>query len=214
MTTTIDQWDAPQLARHACNVFLFWGRHQAGARLIYRALALDPHQAAALRCLSDLLDVEGTEVFAGVVLEYALEASTGLTDEERQELDDLRFFSKWTWGFARHQSGEPHLAQEAFADRSAFAVDEERYTAFLNQMLARAGSLAQGFQSALTLCGVLAGFVVHTERGDQVGIGELLHPERLQLTATYDEWLRSSTEDLDALEAERQQQALESDNPQ
>lgn len=115
--TAIEDLSAQQVARHAFNVFLFSGRHQTGAKLIYHALRLDQTSAEALRCLSDLMDADGTQVFSGVVLEYALSESTGITGEDRRVLDDLRFMAKWSWGFARHKSGNPHLGQEAFADR-------------------------------------------------------------------------------------------------
>ena len=101
----IKELNASQLARHAFNVFLFSGRHVTGAKLIYRALALDPRNAEALRCLSDLLDAEGTEVFSAVVLEYALDEGTGISGEGRDVLDNLRFLAIWSWGFSSHKSG-------------------------------------------------------------------------------------------------------------
>ena len=159
MTATIGQLNANQLARHAFNVFLYGSRHVVGARLIYRALELDPCEPGALRCLSDLLDSEGTEHLSGVTLEYALDPSTGVQGEERKELDDLRFLAIWSWGFSRHRSGEPHLSQETFRDRSAFLVDEEGYAAFLASVTGSDASLEYGFQAARTLCGAMAGFL-------------------------------------------------------
>ena len=207
MAATIEQLNAAQLGRHAFNVFLFLGRHRTGARLIYRALELDPHNAEALRCLSDLLDAEGTEVFSGVVLEYALAESTGLSQKECETLDDLRFLAKWSWGFSRHKSGEPHLSQEAFSDRSQFVVDEERYKEFLAQVVEPAGSLTRAFESAHTLCGAMAGFLVHDGAAGKAGIEESLHPERFEKTTAYEEWCRTSTEELDALEVARREQS-------
>ncbi|HAF45803.1 MAG: hypothetical protein A2100_03515 [Sideroxydans sp. GWF2_59_14] len=202
-TSTIEHLNASQLARHAFNVFLFSGRHQTGARLIYRALELQPHNAEALRCLSDLLDSNGTEVFSGVVLEYALSEEPQFSVEERQTLDDLRFLAKWSWGFSSHTSGNPHLAQDAFADRSAFLVDDSRYQQFLDQILTRTGSLEGGFKAAHTLCGAMAGFLQHGELGGKAGVVESLHPEQFQKTEVYSQWLQSPTDELDALEKAR-----------
>jgi len=204
MTSTIEELDANQLARHAFNVFLFSGRHQTGAKLIYRALELDPRNAEALRCLSDLLDAEGTEVFSGVVLEYAMSESTAIVGEQRKVLDDLRFLAKWSWGFSRHKSGDAHLAQQAFAERSAFTVDEDRYKDFLDQLVNRTGSLEGGFKAAHLLCGAMAGFLVHKQLGTKAGIEESVYSDRFVKTTAQSEWLRSSTEELDALETERQ----------
>src|SRR5437870_2472118 len=112
--TVIADLSAAELGRHAFNVFLFAGRHQTGARLIYHALSKNSYKPLALRCLSDLLDTEGTEVFSGAVLEYALTSDSPLNAEERTELDDLRFLAIWSWGFSRHKSGQAFLPQEAF----------------------------------------------------------------------------------------------------
>jgi hypothetical protein len=204
---TIGQLTAQQLARHAFNVFLFSGRHQTGARLIYRALELDPRDAQALRCLSDLLDADGTHVFSGTVLEYALSETTGIAGDEREVLDSLRFLAKWSWGFSRHKSGESHLAQEAFADRSMFIVDEERYKEFLAQLIGSAGSLQKAFESAHALCGAMAGFLLHREHGGTAGLEESLHPERFVRTDAYSQWLHGGTEELDALEVARQKKS-------
>ncbi len=203
----IEQLSAQQVARHAFNVFLFSGRHQTGAKLIYHALRLDQANAEALRCLSDLMDADGTEVFSGVVLEYALSESTGITGEDRRVLDDLHFLAKWSWGFARHQSGNPHLGQEAFTDRAAFVVEEDRYREFLAQVVNPAGSLPDGFKAAHTLCGAMAGFLTHREFGGKAGIEESVHPDRFSETPAYREWLKTSTDELDALERERQKKS-------
>jgi hypothetical protein len=203
----IHQLSPQQVARHAFNVFLFSGRHQTGAKLIYHALNINPKNADALRCLSDFMDADGTQVFSGVVLEYALSESTGIAGEDRRMLDDLRFLAKWSWGFSRHQSGTPHLGQEAFADRSAFVVEEDRYGEFLTQVIDPAGSLQNGFKAAHTLCGAMAGFLTHQKFGGEAGIEESMHPDRFSQTSAYAEWLKTSTDELDALERERQKKS-------
>jgi hypothetical protein len=207
MPMIIEQLSARQVARHAFNVFLFSGRHQTGAKLVYHAVRLDPKDAEALRCLSDLLDAKGTEIFSGIVLEYALSESTGIAGEARKVLDDLRFLAKWSWGFARHRSGSPHLAGDAFKDRTAFVVEEDRYQEFLAQVVKPAGSLPNAFKAAHTLCGAMAGFLAHRELGRTADIGESLHPDRFTETPAYREWLKTSTDELDALEAARQAKA-------
>ncbi|MES2823230.1 MAG: hypothetical protein V4732_06500 [Pseudomonadota bacterium] len=203
LPTVIKQLNANQLARHAFNVFLFSGRHVTGAKLIYRALELDSHNAVALRNLSDFMDAPGTETFSAVALEYALCESTGIVGEPRKILDDVLFLAKWSWSFSKHNSGNPHLGKEAFSDREAFTVDQVRYKQFLDQTIIHAGSLENAFRAAHLLCGILAGFFTH-KLGGKVGIEESFHADRFIRAPIYQEWLESSTEELDALEEARQ----------
>lgn len=202
MANTMSELDAQQLAEYASRVFVYEGRHQEGARLIYRALELDPHHPTALRCLSDFLDIEGVQHLSAVTLVYALAPSTGLSGEARRELDDLLFFAQWTWGFSTHKSGEPSLSQEAFHDRSAFQVDTERWNAFLARATGPDQSLEDGFQAARTLCGVLAGFLNHHDQSKE--IGEVFHPERFEQTPDYGSWLQTSPQKFEELGAPHQ----------
>ena len=204
---TIAQLTPAQLARHAFNVFLFGGRHQTGAKLIYHALTIEPYEPEALRCLSDFLDSKDTEVFSGIVLEYALAPDSPLTPSERTVLDDLRFLAKWSWEFSRHRSGERHLPGEAFKDRSQFIVDEERYLAFLQQALPPDGSFRTGFVAAHTLVGAMSGLITHQQFGAAAPFAELLHPDRFHQTDAYAQWLSSDTAELDALEKSRQERS-------
>jgi hypothetical protein len=201
----ISQLTAQQLARHAFNVFLFSGRHVTGARLIYHSLTLDRYEPEAIRCLSDLLDNDGTEIFSAVALDYALAPESPISPEARQTLDDLRFVAKWSWGFSRHRSGSPHLAGEQFNNRAEFEVDEPRYQEMLQQAVRPAGSLSRAFTAAHTLSGAMGGLLSHTRFGGRAPLDELFHPERFERTNDYDVWLASATDELDALERARQE---------
>ena len=145
--TRIADLNADQLAHHALNIFIAQGRHVEGARVIYRALQLDPHHPAALRCLSDFLAHQGTEPFAAATLEHALSGAVPLNDDARRMLDDLRFLDIWSWGFSRHVSGETNLSSEAFKNREDFLFDGPAYAAFLNTVTEPAGSLQGAFQA-------------------------------------------------------------------
>jgi hypothetical protein len=199
----ISQLTTSQLARHAFNVFLFAGRHVTGARLIYHSLALDHYQPEAIRCLSDLLDKDGTEIFSAVALEYALACDSGIPTEARRTLDDLRFLAKWSWGFSKHKSGKPHLGGEQFEDRTQFDVDEARYQEMVQQAVRAAGSLSGAFTAAHTLSGAMGGLLTHIRFGAQASLDELFHPAQFERTSEYDVWLASSTDELDALERAR-----------
>ena len=179
---------AAQLARHAENVFLFQGRHVLGARLIYHALLLDPKNWSALQRLSDFMDSKGTEQLSAAVLEYMLAPDVGALPEVRQEVDNLLFLCKWTWGFSRHRSGRPDLAGEDFRDRRAFTVDEARYRQeFLDPVVSLGGgSLAGAVRATHALAGRLGGLLRHREYTRNVPLEEIFHPERYVRTPEYD----------------------------
>jgi hypothetical protein len=198
---------ATQLARHATNTFVFWGRQETGTRLAYHALVLDPKQPEGLARLSDFLDIEPAQPFSAAVLEYGCAQEAGLPAEARTTLQEARFHALWSWGFSRHQSGRTELGWEDFADRSQFTFDEGRYQAFIGSVLDRAGSLGNALRSAHALAGALAGLLTHRELGPQAPFEELYHPERFVRTPAYAEWLSSPADQLDHLEEERARQS-------
>ncbi|MRD47546.1 hypothetical protein GHT07_09670 [Caenimonas koreensis DSM 17982] len=200
----VEQLSASELARHAFNVFLITGRQPVVGRLVYRALELNPRHPAALRYLSDFLNAPGTEPFSAVVLEYALSPAVGLDKAAHAQLNKLRFFDMWTWGYARHKSGRTQLQQDDFADQSAFDIDGAGYCALFDRVLVPAGSLHAAFTAAHTLCGAMSGLLAHPQLGAKAGLNEALHPEQFIKTNAYDAWLKSHTMELDALEEERE----------
>ncbi len=195
--TRIADLSADQLAHHALNIFIAQGRHVEGARVIYRALQLDPHHPGALRCLSDFLAHEGTEPFAAATLEHALSGAVPLADDARRMLDDLRFLDIWSWGFSRHVSGEAHL----------IVFDGPAYAAFLNTVTEPAGSLQGAFQAAVRICGLMSGLLRHAEK-DNPAFDDVLGSSAFVETEAYPAWLASPTDDLDtldqAIQAQRQ----------
>lgn len=210
MPQTAEQLDAGQLARHASNVFIFLGRHPDWGRLIFHALELDPRHPEALRGLADFFNAPGTEVFAGIVLEYALRVAEPLDDAARKLLLDQRFLTMWSLGYSRHRSGSTQLTQADFADPSMFIVDEDGYRKYLDQVRVPSGSLEADFRAAHTLCGALSGFLAHRDGMTQVGLEQVLHPEQFEKTAAYETWLHYDVAELDALEAERQKHTVAS----
>lgn len=197
--TRIADLNADQLAHHALNIFIAQGRHVEGARVIYRALQLDPHHPGALRCLSDFLAHQGTEPFAAVTLEHALSGAFPLDDDARRMLDDLRFLDIWSWGFSRHASGEANLSGEAFKNREDFVFDGPAYAAFLNTVTEPAGSLQGAFQAAVRICGLMSGLLRHPQK-DNPAFDDVLRSSTLIETEAYPAWLASPTDDLDALD--------------
>ncbi|MDI9224893.1 hypothetical protein [Stenotrophomonas sp. PFBMAA-4] len=203
--TTFAELNAAQLATHALNIFIAEGRHIEGARVIYRALQLDPHEPDALRSLSDFHASSGTEAFSAATMEYALSGAIDLSTEERQKLEALHFLDIWTWGFARHSSGEAQLSAEAFKNRDDFEVDHAAYAAFLGTIVEPAGSPQAAFQAAHRLSGLMAGFLQHASN-DNPDLDTVLRGEGFVETPEYAQWLQSSTDDLDALDKAIQEQ--------
>jgi hypothetical protein len=188
--------DADALARHAWNLFLYQGRTQLGARLIYRALELEPDHPVALRSLSDFLDQPGTEVLAAAVLEHAMATVPSPAFEE------LLFRARWWWGFAAHDSGSTSLNPQDFEDRGRFTLDEPRYRAFL----ADVGPVDSASRAAWRMVGVVSGMIRHRQKGEEVGLADLHDPAVLEPTAEYEQWLDSEPDPrLEGMERARQE---------
>src|SRR5882672_8075812 len=152
----LEALDAARLGRHAENVFLFQGRHQACARLCHHALRLDPDEPAALRSLSDLLSGDQVqqspwEEFSAAVLEYALRPGSPLGEAERKRIQDHLFLAKWSWAFIKRLDGQTTASWEELQNRALFCEESERYAAFLSPVLRRCGSIEQVFATAHTL---------------------------------------------------------------
>ena len=195
---------ADALAEHAFNLFLYQGRHALGAKLIYEALRQDPYHVLALRCLADLLEQKGTEIFSAIVLEYARMYATIVEESELDALEEILFISKWSWGFARHASGKTELSMADFADRSQFITDHERYQTFLDEIFTRTESLETGFQAAHRVCGLMAQFVEHKEGIDAASQFEaIFNPQNFVMSDAHEAWLDSYDPVLDELMLKR-----------
>ena len=190
---------AENLATHAFNIFLTQGRHIEGARVIYHALRLQPHNPLALRCLSDFHANEGTEQFSAVTLEYALSEPCGIQGPNRQVIDDLRFLSIWSWGFSKHKSGAVNLDGTAFQTRDDFVFDAAGYKVFIDGLVARCGSLESACQASHRLTGVMAGFLRHVSKSSP-SIEDVVDPTQFVETDAYAQWLQSPAEPLIALD--------------
>jgi len=200
----IKDLSAPQLARHAFNMFLHQGRHVTGARLIYHALVLNFNEPEGLRCLSDFHDNKGTEQLSAAVLDYALAPTTPVPDDFRREMDELRFRCIWMWGRSRHDSGRKDLAADDFRDRSRFKVDEVGYKEFVEPVIKLGGSLEGAVRGAHTLTGAMGGLLTHNQYGAKAPLEEIFYLERFHRLPAYDQWLREDTAPLDAIERWRQ----------
>jgi hypothetical protein len=205
--TTIEQLNADQLAQYASSLYQRHGRNRLGARLIYRALELDPRNAAALRGLSDLLD-KSTKPFAAAALEYAIDRKSDIAAKDKAVIEDLLFSAKWSWGFSRHKRGETNLAPGDFKDRAAFKVDSGKYRSFLDKAVRPARSLENAVRSARILCGLIGGIVEHRSKGANVLIADTYKHDQFRRSAAYAEFLRSSADNLDAMSAESPQPQL------
>jgi hypothetical protein len=206
---------AAELGRHAENVFLFAGRHQTCARLVYHALILDAREPRALIALSDMLAGDqvhpsGWEQLSAAVLEYALRPESALSPPDRESCERHLFLAKWSWAFARKKDGRTTASWEELQDRSLFTLDEPGYAEFLGGILKRGGSLEGCFKMAHALIGAMAGLLVHATLGGKAPVEEVFHPERFQRAPAYEPWLGGDTAELDALEREREKKSKRS----
>jgi hypothetical protein len=196
--TTIEQLSADRLAQYASALYQRHGRNRLGARLIYRALELEPRNAAALRGLSDLLD-KSTKPFAAAALEYAIDRKSEISAEDKSAIEELLFSAKHSWGFSRHLGGGTNLTPDDFRDRAAFKVDSGKYRSFLDKAVRPARSLENAVRSARILCGLIGGIVEHRSKGQKVQIADTYRHGEFKRSAAYTEFLRSSADTLEAM---------------
>ncbi len=199
--TRVSELSAERLAAYAGEFFPLTDQHRTVARLLYHALVLEPRQPVALRGLADLMDHDGLEYLAALVLEYALAPAADLPEDERRHTEDLRFELMWAWGFARHESGAADLAAEEFRDRTKFSVEEDRYRQFIARSVEVMGPPESAFRAIHTLTAAMGGLLAHEHGGDAL-LEEVLHPERFRRTPEYDAWLASDVAALDAVARE------------
>lgn len=141
---------APELAEAATVTLQRLGRNALSARLIYRALELDPYQPQALLMLSEFYRGKsqpvGDEIFAGIIVEYAIDPKSPLSAEQKRLFDRPRIEVMNLWGFVKARAGD-------------FDVDYLGYMSFLSELSMRVGSPANGFKIALAKLGVHAGIL-------------------------------------------------------
>jgi hypothetical protein len=167
------------------------GRCELAARFLYTALELDPYEARALGALAELLDDEGTEGFAALVLEYGLSPDRPISLASREALEAVRRRLRWRWGLAIENGGAERLESEAFEDASRFTVDEAATLAFVEGAKPPGISIEAGFRAAHLLAGTMGGLVTHFTRGQKAELDELFHPERFIETKLRLKWLAS-----------------------
>lgn len=208
---TFDLLTADELAEHAFNVYLSQGRHPLGARLIYRALELSPSHSLALRCLFDLLNQDGMQVFSAITLEYALLYADHDTIEELHAFEELLFMAKWSWGFSHHCSGKKDLHPKDFKNRHDFNHNELQYNDFIHKILQNnlllvsdtQNNLMAAFACAKTLCGIMAQFLVNKDQQKTTQFNSIFNPDSFIKTDSYKDWLNSYEPALDEIIAQR-----------
>ncbi len=208
---TFNTLSADELAEHAFNVYLSQGRHPLGARLIYRALELAPSHTLALRCLFDLLNHDGMQVFSAITLEYALLYADHDAIEELHAFEEMLFIAKWSWGFSQHCSGKKDLHPKDFKNRHEFNCNELRYKEFIHNILHNnlltpsdtQNNLMAAFVCAKTLCGIMAQFLVHIDQQKTTQFNSIFSPDSFIKTPAYTTWLHSYDPVLEEMAAQR-----------
>ena len=151
------------------------GRNHTAFRLLYRTLELDPFHPTSLLILSELYRGHkkgarptGDEILSGIIIEYAMDPKTAMPAQQRPRFEKARLEVMALWGFVTPRGGETD-------------VDHLGYMTYINELMGKVRSVANGFKIALTKLGVQAG---------------ALDPAKGSLTSTYQEWLRSDAKTL------------------
>lgn len=166
---------APQMAEAALKSLQKSGRTPLSLRLVYRTLELDPFNPQGLLILSELyrsrkkgVRPTGDEIFAGIIVEYAMDPKSTVPADKKRLFDKARLEVMTSWGFNTPRGTE-------------FEVDHLGYMSYINELMAQVHSVGNGFRIAMVKLGVQAG---------------ILDPTKGALTRSYEEWLRSSASTL------------------
>jgi len=161
---------APQLADAALTSIQTSGRTNYALRLIYRTLELDPFHPHALLVLSELFRGKakstrpiGDEIFAGIIIEYAMGQKSTVSVEQKRHFDKARAELMVQWGFTTKQGGEVD-------------IDHLGYMSYINELMGKVHSVTNGFKTAHTKLGVRAG---------------VIDPDKDTPNRAYQEWLHS-----------------------
>jgi hypothetical protein len=161
---------APQLAASVLLSLQKTGRSAYALRILYRTLELDPYNPHALLVLSELYRSKtkgvrptGDEIFAGIILEYGMDRKSTVPAEMKPLFDKARVEIMSQWGFVTSRGGEAE-------------VDHLGYMAYINELMGKVHSVANGFK------------IAHTKVGIQAGA---LDPAKGTPTKSYEEWLHA-----------------------
>jgi hypothetical protein len=166
---------APQLATAALQSLQKTGRTAYALRLLYRTLEVDPYHPHALLVLSELYRNKaktgrptGDEIYAGIILEYAMDRKSTVPPAMKPNIDTARVEIMNQWGFVSSRGGEAE-------------IDHLGYMGYINELMGTVHSVANGFKSA------------HTKLGVQAGA---LDPAKGTPTPAYEEWLHADASTL------------------
>lgn len=166
----IQDVQAPKLAEAAFRSIQKSGRTAYALRLLYRALELDPSEPNALLVLVDLFRGKkygarpvGDEIYAGILVEYAMDPHCTMSIEHKRFFDKARSEIMLLWGFVTPKGDE-------------IDMDYIGYMTYINKLLNQALSIANGFRVALAKVGIQAGAIDATS---------------FKPTRTYQDWLQA-----------------------
>jgi hypothetical protein len=159
-----------ELANLATKNLQHSGRTALSGRMIYRTLEVDPYQPQALLMLSEMFRgkpngarPKGDEIFAGIILEFAMDRKSGIPPDAKRFIDAARIEVLNSWGFVTERAGE-------------LDIDHIGYMTYINELMGQVRSVANGFQMAMAKLGVQSG---------------VLDPTTGKHTQLYKDWLKS-----------------------
>jgi hypothetical protein len=190
----IGDLSAQELAGIATGVLQSTGRSMLAARVVYRAIEVNPYQVEAIARLSDLFRgrtigarPEGDEALAGLVLEFGLDPESRMNKDQLVYLAAQRFDIQVLWGFAKPYADiKVNLMPGSPKDPLKFEVQELDYLSFIMELEAHYGSPSSAFSLARVKAGIMGGFA--NAKGKPLPI--------------YREWLQSDASILDRYRSE------------
>jgi hypothetical protein len=191
--------NAPELMRHAQDVFSYAGWTQTTIRLLYRAIELDPYNTPAIQMVIGFfgsgvlgLSREDGLAYSAAVLEYALGARSPIQGESRTLLLGMRVTLMARQGFVRYHGEIVNEVQPG--DQKDYEIDEPGYVAYLAGPIQRCGGKIPLFKLVHAILGLHSGLLVsHQPKGEAF---VRIHPEHCAYSQEYKRWLLSDVQQL------------------
>lgn len=200
----ISDLDVDQLANYAMNAFMVEGSSQTTARLLYRALTIEPRHANTLIYLVQFIMESGQALalratLAAPVLAYLAQPDVSISLDDREYFRTIRTLCLHQWGFSRHKTDKTSAKMGDFAKPDLFDIDEDGFAQFVLETIEPVGSIENALAVAHTIVGVAGKALKQEELNKAFDNEEFLHPERLISTIEYQMWLELSVDALPIL---------------
>lgn len=169
------------------------GSSRTTARLLYRALSIEPTHVKSLTCLVQWIMESGQQqnlraMLAAPIIAYLSQPNVEISSEDKEYFTTVRTLCLHQWGFSQHKTHGNSARMGDYSNPSLFDIDEDRFAQFVSQTVEQAGSIETAMAAARTIAGRSGNALIKEgEKND------------FQPSPEYQSWLESSEEILPKL---------------